>query len=300
MSSLLICSEAPKGIAGHSWSRVLAALAPQIRSASSRTSLPAGVSERDLHKQLLLHLPRLSWDELLDPEQITREAERLAQMLWNGRKGFESWAGQPKVPVLNKADATVQPCNADVAQAIHERFHYIRSYHPGWVDLALYLRCCPGIPAALASISSMDIKHLEGLFPGAEERARVLVLTRLFAFDWAPRNSISYLLGQACRWTKRNVPDASTLLTYINPNVGFSGSSFRAANWRPFLEKSVNYSYFQDNYITSRRLRSLSASARAQVKYSLYDLEPLSILRYDMGVTGFKNREGYCLNACQR
>jgi hypothetical protein len=282
MSSLLICSEAPKGIAEHSWSRVLAFVAPQIQSASSRISSQVGVSRRDLAKQLLLHLPRLSSDELLDPEQITREAERLAEMLLNDRRGFEFWAGQPKVQVFHKADANVQPCESDIAQGIHERFHYIRSYHPGLVDLALYLRCCPEIPVALASISSMDIKHLDGLFPGPEERARVLVLTRLFAFDWAPRNSVSYLLGQVCRWTKRNFPKVTTLLTYVNSNLGFSGSSFYAANWRPFVEKTVSYCYFRDTYITARTLRSLSISERGQVKHSLYELEPLRLLRYDI------------------
>ena len=282
MSSFLTCSETPKRTAAHSWSSVLASLAPQIGSASRRTSLLAGVSERDLHKQLLLHLPRLSWDDLVDPQHMAREAERLAEMLLRDRGGFESWADQPKVRVLNKPDATVRACEPEVAREIHERFHYIRSYHPGRVHLALYLQSHPRIPAVLASISSMDIKHLDWLFASADEKERVLVLTRLFAFDWAPRNSISYLLGQVCRWAKKNFPRVTTLLTYINPNLGFSGSSFLAANWRPFLERRVGYSYFEDAYITYRRLSSLPPSALTQVKRSLYELEALRIFRYEM------------------
>jgi hypothetical protein len=282
MFSLLTCSGTPKQTAAGSWSGVLASLAPQIRNASRRTAFPANVSERDLYKQLLLHLPRLSWDDLVDPQYVAREAERLAEMLLRDRGGFESWADQPKVRVLDKPDATVRACEPEVAREIHERFHYIRSYHPGRVHLALYLQSHPRIPAALASISSMDIKHLDWLFASADEKERVLVLTRLFAFDWAPRNSISYLLGQVCRWTKRNLPKVTTLLTYINPNLGFTGSSFLAANWRPFLEKPVAYSYFQDTYITHRRLSSLPASALTRVTRSLYELEALKILRYEM------------------
>jgi hypothetical protein len=134
----------------------------------------------------------------------------------------------------------------------------------------------------LASISSLDIKHLDWLFASADEKERILVLTRLFAFDWAPRNSISYLLGRVCRWTKCNLPNVTTLLTYINPNLGFTGSSFLAANWRPFLEKPVGYSYFEDTYVTYRKLSSLPASALTRVTRSLYELEALKILRYEM------------------
>jgi hypothetical protein len=244
--------------------------------------MSAGISERDLYKQLLLHLPRLPWNELTDPQRISREAERLAEVLRKDRKGFESWAAQPKVLVLNKPDATVRPCEPEVAKEIHERFHYLRSYRPGRVHLALYLRSHPQAPAALASISSMDIKHLDWLFDSADEKEGVLVLTRLFAFDWAPPNSISYLLGQVSRWTKRNFPRVSSLLTYINPNLGFTGSSFLAASWRAFLEKRTTYWYLQDTYITNRRLHSLPVMALAQVTHSLYELEALKMLRYDM------------------
>jgi hypothetical protein len=260
----------------------MAFLAPQIRNASRRASFLAHVSERDLYKQLLLHLPRLSVDDLADPQRLATEAERFAMMLLVDRRGFESWADQPKVPLLSKSSASVRACEPEIARKIHERFHYIRSYHPGCIHLALFLQSHPQVPAALASLSSLDIQHLDWLFASPEEKERVLVLTRLFAFDWAPRNSISYLLGHVGKWTKRNLPKVRALLTYINPNLGFTGSSFLAANWHPFLEKTVAYSYFEDTYITYRKLSSLPASALTQVTRSLYELEPLGIFRYEM------------------
>jgi len=282
VSSLPTRRESAWQTGGHSWSSVFTCLAPQIRTVSSRTSICAGISERDIYKQLLLHLPRLPWNGLRDPLRISREAERLAEVLLKDRKGFESWACQPKVPVLNKPDATVRPCEPDVAKEIHQRFHYVRSYHEGPVHLGLFLHDYPETPAALASFSHMDIKHLDWLFDSAEAKERVLVLTRLFAFDWAPHNSISYLLGQVSRWTKRNFPRVSSLLTYLNPNLGFTGSSFLAANWHAFLEKCTTYWYFRDTYITNRRLHSLPASALTRVTHSLYELDPLKMLRYDV------------------
>ncbi len=282
MSYLLTCSESPKQTAYDSWSSVFACLASQIYTATERISLRTGISERDLNKQLLLHLPRIPWSELADSQRIAQEAERLAEMLRKDRSGFESWAHQPKIQRLTKPDAIVRACEPEVARQVHERFHYIRSYHPGTVHLALNLRPHLEVPVALASISPMDIKHLDWLFASAAEKESVLVLTRLFAFDWAPRNSISYLLGQVGKWTKRNFPRVKALLTYVNPNLGFTGSSFLAAGWRPFLEKRTVYSYLRGSYITQRAAASLPPSALTHVAHSMYELEPLRILRHDV------------------
>jgi hypothetical protein len=227
-------------------------------------------------------LPRLPLDDLANPRYIVREADRLAEMLLADRRDLEAWATQPKSEILIKRDVTVQPCESEVVKGIHERFHYIRAYHPGCAHFGLFLRSRREIPAALASFSLMDIRHLEWLYASASERARVWVLTRLFAFDWAPPNSISFLLAQVCKWVRRNSPGVTTFLTYVNPNVGFSGSSFLAANWRPFLEKLVRYAYLDDKYITDRKLTSLPASALMDITASLYRLESLRILRYTM------------------
>jgi hypothetical protein len=43
------------------------------------------------------------------------------------------------------------------------------------------------------------------------------------------------------------------LLTYRNPNVGFTGASYRAGNWILWArERGTRYSYLDRQYITDR------------------------------------------------
>lgn len=45
------------------------------------------------------------------------------------------------------------------------------------------------------------------------------------------------------------------LLTYVNPNVGFTGSSYLATNWYEITEdENVAYDYVDNWYVTRREL----------------------------------------------
>jgi hypothetical protein len=45
------------------------------------------------------------------------------------------------------------------------------------------------------------------------------------------------------------------LLTYLDPNLGFRGTVYRATNWVLFgREKKTRYLYLDDNYVTDRRM----------------------------------------------
>ena len=57
-------------------------------------------------------------------------------------------------------------------------------------------------------------------------------------------------------------------------------ASTRAANWRRFgLEAGTRYAYLNGNYMTDRRLATLSAEERNAVVYSTMSLEPLHLYR---------------------
>ncbi len=69
------------------------------------------------------------------------------------------------------------------------------------------------------------------------------------------------------------------LVTYINPNLAFSGASFRAANWVPLgRETGTRYAYWDRRYITDRRVEMLAPRDRAAVVYSTMRLRPLVLL----------------------
>jgi hypothetical protein len=44
-------------------------------------------------------------------------------------------------------------------------------------------------------------------------------------------------------------------VTYVNPNLGFTGSAYRAANWTVLAhEHGTHYSYIDNFYVTDRQL----------------------------------------------
>ena len=45
------------------------------------------------------------------------------------------------------------------------------------------------------------------------------------------------------------------MLTYVNPNMGFTGSSYRASGWCLLgTEPGTSYRYLDHRYVTDRRL----------------------------------------------
>jgi hypothetical protein len=152
--------------------------------------------------------------ELEDLRVIEFEAERLAEKLVSLRQGFRCLKDQPKLSDLSKRDLVLRECSPESARILHERFHYIGSYHEGIAHLGLFVVGHEDFPMALASLAAMDIHLLDPLFTSSEDKRRALVLSRVFAFDWAPRNTISYLLGRVSRWVKMNLPDVLTLFTF--------------------------------------------------------------------------------------
>jgi len=266
-----------------SWGEVWRSRYSTFRSISDAVSISTGVSARDLYKQVLLHLPRFSRDALSDSLLIRAEAERLAGRLLLKRQSFQAWTSRPAIPYLDKSNLFVCPCDLKIAQDICDRFHYIGSFREAMFHLGLYAPSVDRVPMALVSLSRMDIRNLEWLFGPPAQDSKVLVLSRLFVFDWAPRNTVSFFLARVNTWIKRHMPKVDTLVTYVNPNLGFSGASFLASNWKPLLETGVRYLYLNQNYITYRTFVALSPSLQEHVCSSRYPLDPLKLLKYSIG-----------------
>ena len=263
------------------WNGALLENAEALKAAVMQVAFATGIQERELEKQLLLHLPRFTPGELAKPGCIRAEAERLAGRWRQLRAPYECWADQPRIVGFDKSALKAAPCDQELARVIHERFHYLGSFRAGH-HLALFAAEPAGVPMALVTVSPMDISHLRPLFPAKSDRSKVRVVSRLFAFDWAPRNSVSFLLGQAAKWVRDGWPEVETLLTYINPNLGFTGASYEAANWADFVDVPAKYAYLEGNYITFRKLKSLSSHRRQEATYSQYELAPLKIFRYQI------------------
>jgi hypothetical protein len=235
------------------------------------------ITSSDLTKALLLHLPRFTPNELIHDKQIWEEGCRLSQILKEKRAAFPITA--EKSLQFERAKLFVAECRDDLAQQIYETFHYIGSCRKGIVHLGLFHASNPSIPVSVLTLSEMDVGHMKTWFSSPEEERKAVILSRAFSFDWAPRNSMSFLLSYARKWLHAAFPEVEQAFTYINPNLGFTGASYRAAGWEPFATKTTRYRYQSGHYLTYRCYETLSEQERATISQSQFDLSPLVVFK---------------------
>jgi hypothetical protein len=214
-----------------------------VESAARAANRPS----RPLHLQALLHLPR-SADTLgfVPLSMLESFLAELAQELpdrghWLLRDGGFS----PRLLHFHK----VEP---DKARDVTQRFHYLRS--PRTDGRAYGLSTGAGHLVALCVSSPLDVETLSKLLAShgrPTESARVV--SRVFAFEGAPKNSISYMLSRAAR--EENHLGVTDFVTYVNPNMGFTGSSYLASGWQLLgIEPGTKYRYVDSRYTTDREL----------------------------------------------
>jgi hypothetical protein len=218
-------------------------LLSQVESTARAADRPV----RPLHLQALLQLPRIAGCEgvvqtsVLGPflHEIALELPRREE--WLVPNGISS----PHSLRFDEVDATI-------AREITERFHYLRSARNDGRAYGLFAHT--GCPVALCVVSPLDVPHIGNVLLVAGRSSKLArVVSRVFVFEGAPRNLISYLLAHVGREEKRR--GTTDLATYVNPNMGFSGSSYKASGWRLLGdEPGTAYRYLDGRYITERRL----------------------------------------------
>jgi hypothetical protein len=214
-------------------------LRAQIDAVSRRARVPA----RALRLHALMQLPRIA-DELGRAESTTArsELERLATEL----PALHEWYRQPVTLASLRGPYVIDEATA---RWVCERFHYLHSHRVE--SIAFGLVTSEG-PVALAVISTNDVPFLDVLAK-ANGVKNPAILSRVFAFEGAPRNAISYLLARVARTVPAMGHDG--LLTYVNPNLGFTGVSYRASGWELVGEQpGTRYCYLDSHYITDRAL----------------------------------------------
>jgi hypothetical protein len=235
---------------------------PALMSLVAATASELQVPAPALRLQSLLHLPRIAdptgW---IAADAAKAETLRVAALVPRNQE----WMS-PNRPTLEGLRFGL--VNEAEAQPILEHFHYLRSFrensqHYGLYDDDSYR------PVALASTSVNDVKIFVQI---AEENGltpdRSKVVSRVFAFHNAPHNAISMLLGQVGRFERQ--AGTRFLLTYVNPNVGFTGVSDRASNWTMAGEDPTAYDYVDGIYVTARYLkRRYGTSIPSQLRASL-------------------------------
>lgn len=206
-----------------------------------------------LLRQLLLHLRRFD-DADLTRAQVERERDRLAERLVRRLDDLPAGLRGPAAPAELRR-ATLRPVDASVSTLIHHAYHYLGSAREDGLHLGLRPDDASSArPLSAVTLSPFDLSHLEAALPNGVRPEQVLVLSRLFAFDGAPRHTASFTLGRVFSWLREHRPHVRLLLTYLNPGLGFRGAVYRATNWTLFgREAKGRYLYLDSDYLTDRR-----------------------------------------------
>lgn len=243
------------------------------------------VDQRVLLPRLLLHVYRLPADTLSRPINWRPELNSvLSSAFW---KRF-SRTSKLTTPRGDLQSVHMTAVATDVARRVHEDLHYLGSFHDGiHVGLGQAGKRCP---LSLVSLSGLDVVHLQRILPPGVTPSEVLVLSRLFAAQDAPANTLSFTMGQAFTWVRQHSPQTRLLLTYLDPNLGFAGTVYRATNWFPVArEPRSAYLYLDGEYTSSRELlrrfgsydwSQLSAAEGIRISRSSVALEPLEVFGY--------------------
>jgi hypothetical protein len=242
----------------------------------------------DLRLQLLLHLPRLL-PPVPTAEVLLQEADRLARRIYELTTPVKSWLRAPSQRSYGPRDFSFGPITEQESRLVLERLHYLYSARTSSRHLGLRTRSENQL-AALLTLSSLDLPDVARLLPQDVPPSSVLVVSRVYVFPWAPYNTVSYLLGRTSRWLTTEMPRIQALVTYVNPNMGFTGVSYRAANWVPFAhEVGTRYSYVDGWYVTDRALAvrfgtsdptRLGSLLGSRFQVTRIPLQPLSLYVY--------------------
>ena len=239
-----------------------------------------------LRSQLLLHLPRLvTADYFPDEHDIRREVIAASDFLEVRQRPHAEWLKQPERSIA-LSDLEFVPLETKTAKIYHECFHYVGSYRAG--QHFAFRDRDSGKVVCIGSVANFDLKHAEEKIAPHVDPKSVLVLSRFFAFRWAPQNTFSHFHGKLRLQLMQDF-DTKLMFSFINPNLGFNGRSHQgAAHWVPFArEAATRYMYldrryrpmrfFVNNYGTSDA-KELKKKLGPSFEVSTMDLDPMLLL----------------------
>jgi hypothetical protein len=219
--------------------------------AARRTDL----DHRALSVRTLLHLPRVANSRgYVSRAQVDRELFFSGRQL---RKDSVAAGGLISAGKAELSELLFTEVPSAQAEAIFSRLHYLRSGRPDSLNFALI---DPGdqLPVTLCSVSPLQWRRLASQIQARfdVQAGNIWDVSRVYSRNGAPPNAISYLLSRVRAALRRGDHDIELLITAVDPNLGFLGTSYRAANWQQWLTVQARpYLYYERRYISPRQLR---------------------------------------------
>ncbi|TCM50047.1 hypothetical protein EV648_10287 [Kribbella sp. VKM Ac-2568] len=212
------------------------------------------VEPRALAVRTLLQLPRVAkFNGQINRRLVETELRRSAEGLRIDQRAIRELIPTDKFALR---DLRFVELEAPVAEAIFSRLHYLRNARSGSLNYAL-VDPIHGLPVTMCSVSPLEWKRVarqvETQF--GVPQANVWDVSRVYSFDVAPPNAISSLLAKVRTAIRQLDAQVDLLSTAVDPNLGFHGSSYRAANWQLWMSIQARpYLYVDRVYASPRQL----------------------------------------------
>jgi hypothetical protein len=226
-----------------------------FRTLVAETANSVGVEPRALAVRVLLQLPRVaSHDGWIAGWQVQREL-RLSAL----RLRSDTQAARIHLPMetFELHDLVFERIASSRAIPVVTSLHYLRSARPNSLYFAL-VDPIHSLPVSLCSVSPLVWKRLANRTSAqfAIRVGQVWEVSRMYSVDGSPQNAISSLLSKVRTYLRRNVPSVDVLVTTVDPNLGFTGCSYRAANWQEWITMKARPYFYEDcQYVSPRQLR---------------------------------------------
>ncbi|TXI51334.1 MAG: hypothetical protein E6Q50_01255 [Lysobacter sp.] len=208
-----------------------------------------------LRLRLALRVPQFRADKISNTIAIGKLAAELLKDIRNSQAPYLDRIPVEAKAVISDDDFQLEPLLADDARICHTAFHYIGAHRIGrHYGLSLRASRQAFLPYYSLTFSEFDIESADPFIREWLSGLSLRVLSRAHAFRCAPYNAFSFSLSRAIRNLSENEADVDALITYVNPNVGFTGATYRATGWVPLAEEAAKYYYLNEKYITVREL----------------------------------------------
>jgi hypothetical protein len=227
----------------------------------AETAVNVGVTPRALAVRALLHLPRVACQTgWVIRSQAQEELRISAERLRSDVRETSRHVPRKRFALRQLA---FEEIDSSRALPLLKSLHYLRSVREESRYFAL-VDPIDRLPVSLCSISPLEWKRVASHITAQFDipRGGAWDVSRVYSTDNAPRNAISALLSRVRTYVRRHVSTVDVLVTAVDPNLGFTGCSYRAANWQQWMSVGARpYLYENRYYVSPRQLRERYGTA---------------------------------------
>lgn len=168
---------------------------------------------------------------------------------------------------ISKTKVVFKPVDLKLSRAYIETFHYLHTVRDD--DTLAFGAFVEGeeMPYAIVTYAPVGRKYKQDMLTAAGVGLdSTIELTRAWNCEYAPKNTMSLLYAYAHANIQqlflRDGVESVTVITAVNPNLGFKGSAFRAVGFGLIGHKPTSFHYLVDplgkhTFVTRRNLSNI-------------------------------------------